>query len=495
MNPIPKDQLLSKLLDGVKGCQSRFGSRTELATEDEETVRKLCIAFEDVFLHGAKLPEKGRSLWQMTENFSQLSKHDAERFLLLHNVRTDHGRARAWLRSSLNEHSLERYILIILSLDTLPSYYETWAFLRDPELSTILPHTAAGLGSVLFALVVDNPLLDCWVRPTISKEDAVASPVEVAEVADQFLAALKKDQAAAADCSTTPNQRRPNLSLGKKKKKPHVNVVSFDDDGNNDAATKKSTTSTTPSKTHDDRNSTSPPQHHSSSTSTATTPTPTPTTPTPHKLVNSATSPVQIIASRTPSSASTSCGLQSHQNYLEDSSLPEISVYSSSVKSADCISVNSIYSDCSERVDLENVMTMGVGGDLSFGNISPSQRLKPVRDRAGTSGRDDGGSSSGGGGGTGGTGTDSDPNNDSSSQDLNLIPVPNFDPETSRRVAPELQIDLDMSAAAADLSPSPGATTPSYASEPVSSSRTHRHHSGKGPVSNIYDHICSLSFI
>lgn len=69
MNPIPKDQLLSKLLDGVKGCQSRFGSRTELATEDEETVRKLCIAFEDVFLHGAKLPEKGRSLWQMTENF------------------------------------------------------------------------------------------------------------------------------------------------------------------------------------------------------------------------------------------------------------------------------------------------------------------------------------------------------------------------------------------------------------------------------------------
>lgn len=97
-----------------------------------------------------------------------MSKHEAERFLLLHNVRTDYGRARAWLRAALNEHSLERYILIFLSLDSLPSYYDPGAFLRDPELSAILPQTAAGLGSVLFALVVDNPVLDCWVRPTVS---------------------------------------------------------------------------------------------------------------------------------------------------------------------------------------------------------------------------------------------------------------------------------------------------------------------------------------
>jgi len=39
-----------------------------------------------------------------------LTKHEAERFMSLRNIRTDSGRGRAWLRSSLNEHSLERYM-------------------------------------------------------------------------------------------------------------------------------------------------------------------------------------------------------------------------------------------------------------------------------------------------------------------------------------------------------------------------------------------------
>lgn len=89
-----------------------------------------------------------------------MSKHEAERFLLLHNVRTDPGRGRAWLRAALNEHSLERYIHVILSLDNLHEFYEDDSFLRDCELSSILPQTAAGLGSILFALMVDNPELD-----------------------------------------------------------------------------------------------------------------------------------------------------------------------------------------------------------------------------------------------------------------------------------------------------------------------------------------------
>lgn len=47
-----KKTLLTRLLAGVKGCQSRFGSRSELATEDEESVARLCAAYEDVFSHG-----------------------------------------------------------------------------------------------------------------------------------------------------------------------------------------------------------------------------------------------------------------------------------------------------------------------------------------------------------------------------------------------------------------------------------------------------------
>lgn len=102
------------------------------------------------------------SFWPLIK--SQLSKHESERFILLHNVRTDAGRCRAWIRASLNEHSLERYILIILSLQNLNEYYEDFAFLRDHELNSLLPQTAAGLGSVLFALTVDSPKLDTLVH-------------------------------------------------------------------------------------------------------------------------------------------------------------------------------------------------------------------------------------------------------------------------------------------------------------------------------------------
>lgn len=76
-----------------------------------------------------------------------LTKHEKERYKILRQVWTDIGRGRAWLRSALNERSLERYLLSLLdsSSDLLQEFYEDWAFLRDQERSSILPTAAAGL--------------------------------------------------------------------------------------------------------------------------------------------------------------------------------------------------------------------------------------------------------------------------------------------------------------------------------------------------------------
>merc|ERR1711981_321897 len=82
-------------------------------------------------------------------------------YMLLKFVNTDPGRARAWIRSSLNEHSLERYIHHLISdIGNLSVSYEPWAFLRDEERASMLPTMASGLSSILFAITIDNTALN-----------------------------------------------------------------------------------------------------------------------------------------------------------------------------------------------------------------------------------------------------------------------------------------------------------------------------------------------
>ena len=43
-----------------------------------------------------------------------LSRHDLQRYSMLKTIWTDAGRGRAWLRSTLNEHSLEKYMHMVV---------------------------------------------------------------------------------------------------------------------------------------------------------------------------------------------------------------------------------------------------------------------------------------------------------------------------------------------------------------------------------------------
>ncbi len=51
-----------------------------------------------------------------------MNKFDIERYEKLTSVKTDVGKQRAWIRSCLNEHCLERYIIPVLSNQTLLKY-------------------------------------------------------------------------------------------------------------------------------------------------------------------------------------------------------------------------------------------------------------------------------------------------------------------------------------------------------------------------------------
>lgn len=237
-----RQSLQTRLLDAVKQCQVRFGGRTELATDSDSRVSCLCSAWETVLLHGLKGSpkalaalkqvtemtglnkvtgmfiekplEKEIAFWYYVKEF--LTKHEVERFMNLKNINTDSGRGRAWLRAALNEHSLERYMHMLIESDVLlGQYYESWAFLRDQEKNSMMPMMARGLDSILFAIGIDNADLN-----TVRQPSSVISTSNVAAVPGKF----DEDPRPVIAGESPPEKKKE-----KKKRKKVTHIVSFDD--------------------------------------------------------------------------------------------------------------------------------------------------------------------------------------------------------------------------------------------------------------------------
>ncbi|XP_063821705.1 sorting nexin-29 [Ostrinia nubilalis] len=171
--------VLQELLTCIQNCQNRFGGKSELATEDDIRIAQLCEKWERVLSHGIRtnlsnsaihnlvsaglnftfnIVNVGNSLWSYT--CLHVTKHEKERFKILANINTPLGYFRAFLRASLNERSLERYLQSWMSHGLLMEYYEDGALVRDTEASNLLPNMASGLSSILFALSIDRPELN-----------------------------------------------------------------------------------------------------------------------------------------------------------------------------------------------------------------------------------------------------------------------------------------------------------------------------------------------
>ncbi|KAK6624967.1 hypothetical protein RUM43_005258 [Polyplax serrata] len=177
-----RHQLLSNLLSAVKQCQIRFGGRTELATESDQLVYELCECLELALNHGLrnrplqknsstleqvtgmvantlKYPRESPCFWHYVRE--HLNKHELERYSSLKEVWTDFGRGRAWLRSSLNERSLNRYIQnLLMKPNNALTYYHEWSLLLDEELNAVLPDIASGLSSIFFAISINDKRLN-----------------------------------------------------------------------------------------------------------------------------------------------------------------------------------------------------------------------------------------------------------------------------------------------------------------------------------------------
>ncbi|XP_071482268.1 sorting nexin-29-like [Diadema antillarum] len=243
-----RQNLLDRLLDAVKQCQVRFGGKSELATDADSRVSCLCAQFEAVLQHGLKKPMSNplSALQQMTGlNLpslplmksdpepvfwpivkDKLTAHENQRYTALKHITTDAGRSRAWLRSTLNEHSLERYMHMILGgSEILKQYYEPWAFLLDEERSTMLPTMARGLGSILFAINIDNPELNGAKQPS-----ALTSLSSFIQAPETVQAEHLQDQdPEPVILASTASHGHKEKKKKKGKKKAAVSIVSFND--------------------------------------------------------------------------------------------------------------------------------------------------------------------------------------------------------------------------------------------------------------------------
>uniref|UniRef100_A0A674KBS6 Sorting nexin 29 n=1 Tax=Terrapene triunguis TaxID=2587831 RepID=A0A674KBS6_9SAUR len=269
--------LLERLLDAVKQCQIRFGGRKEIASDSDSRVTCLCAQFEAVLQHGLKR-SRGLALTaaaiKQAAGFSSrtetepvfwyyvrevLNKHELQRFYSLRTITTDIGRGRAWLRCALNEHSLERYVHMLLAdKNRLSLNVLLISFVYEISLHictqlcccmVFLFALSKGLNSILFAINIDNKDLNGQSKctPTVSDllKESTQNVTSLLKESTQGVSSLLREITASSAVSILikPDQDTDPLPVlsknvsadlkcrkDRKKKKRVTHIISFDEE-------------------------------------------------------------------------------------------------------------------------------------------------------------------------------------------------------------------------------------------------------------------------
>ncbi|XP_055355866.1 uncharacterized protein LOC129601157 [Paramacrobiotus metropolitanus] len=168
-----KRRIVEELSSGVHAIQQQL-ARDQSAVVSDELGENLCSLIEAVLLHG-QLPNSwtvklssafGISKSSLLENtnfwpvVSTVCHRDVlQRINFARSVRTDVSRCRVWLRLALNDSLFESYLHAIVSNEELTrTFYQPWAFLRDPEMLDIVSGHLLGLQNFAFCLSIDKDL-------------------------------------------------------------------------------------------------------------------------------------------------------------------------------------------------------------------------------------------------------------------------------------------------------------------------------------------------
>ncbi|KAL5280438.1 SNX29 family protein [Megaselia abdita] len=209
-NTSKREEIVKNLKQSVQKCDKFYKEVAILASETDPQVLRLCNLIQSAFFHGIKVtdsfpttilknvqealdinllptnnnvsvestPLYSSAFWNFCER--HLIPHEKERFENLKNIWTPCGKAKAFIRSCLNESSLQRYICIFVEDEEISKYYEPWSVLLDPVSQKELIELAKILGPILFALNIDSVDLN---TPNVCRyEEAPSEPVIFAPI-------------------------------------------------------------------------------------------------------------------------------------------------------------------------------------------------------------------------------------------------------------------------------------------------------------------------
>eukprot|EP00040_Diaphanoeca_grandis_P032215 m.194817 g.194817 ORF g.194817 m.194817 type:complete len:424 (+) comp32542_c4_seq1:206-1477(+) len=150
-------------------------------------VLQMCGAIELVLRHG--LASSWRNAFSKTPSFwgvaTRITRKDVPQLLkTFKHCNSDHAKVRAWIRLAVNEQSLESYVAVLAQdEDTLSTFYEPWAYLRDNDQMSQLLGLLAGMSFTMeFDLILDDPSLEY--EPTPVANTSVVVPSASPKVSD-----------------------------------------------------------------------------------------------------------------------------------------------------------------------------------------------------------------------------------------------------------------------------------------------------------------------
>lgn len=229
MQDSKREEIIKTLKELAQKCDKFYKEVHILASHTDPQVLKICNFIQSALFFGIKTPEtatatilknvqevldinilpvnnndspsspsiQSAAFWVFCER--HLIPHERERFENLKNIWTSCGKTKAFIRSCLNESSLQRYISIFIEDEELSKYYEPWSILLDPHSQKELLDVAQILGPILFALNIDSPTLN---TPNVCRYEEVPSePVIFAPIP---IPKTKKTSAVERPIATSP---------------------------------------------------------------------------------------------------------------------------------------------------------------------------------------------------------------------------------------------------------------------------------------------------